>query len=128
MDEDIWYRLEDVHYAGGGGYDERGEPIRGEGYVDVIVHTYRVKHTPKGVWLLGAGRYGRPDRFVRRDANKRFACPTMEEAKESFIARKKRQASIYEARLKSAHKAIDLVIGPFAKSFEKFFVSDALCD
>jgi hypothetical protein len=43
---------------------------------------------------------------VRSDARKRFAYPTVELARESFIARKRRQAGIYETRASYAREAI----------------------
>lgn len=52
------------------------------------------KTTPKGVWL--------GDRFVLRDVRKRFACPTLHEALESFVARKDRQIRILSNQLSSA--------------------------
>lgn len=55
-----------------------------------------IKTTPKGVWLA--------DRFCLRDARKRFACPTLHEAIESFVARKDRQIRILSNQLASAQK------------------------
>ena len=52
------------------------------------------KTTPKGVWL--------GNRFVLRDVRKRFACPTLHEALESFVARKDRQISILSNQLSKA--------------------------
>lgn len=49
-----------------------------------------LKETPKGVWLDDWGNR----RFVLRDARKRYACPTRQEALESFIARKRRQREL----------------------------------
>lgn len=55
-----------------------------------------VRHTPKGFWItLGFG----DRRFVLRGARKKYACLTLEEAKQSFLARKKRQRRILQARL-----------------------------
>lgn len=74
------------------------------------------KTTPKGVWLnlgftidwgtqpkeerikLRNGDY----RFVLLDARKQFACPTIHEALESFIARKNRHLDVLEAQHRSA--------------------------
>jgi hypothetical protein len=47
-------------------------------------------------------------KFVLKDARKRFACPTPEEAMESFIARKKRQRGILKAQLVHVEEAIDI--------------------
>lgn len=103
---DIWYRLIDVHYAPP--LDEWDREM-GRGEIRVHLETYKViKETPKGVWLcrnfLGCDLSGM--RFVLRDSRKRFACPTKEEAIESFRARKKAQIKIYTARLESAHRAL----------------------
>lgn len=64
--------------------------------------------TPKGynIWVYDAG-YRR--RFVNMEAHKRFALPTIKEAIESYIARKEKQARIYEARAMKARNCIDRV-------------------
>jgi hypothetical protein len=100
-----WYRYEDVRYASS--LDEFDNPI-GEGRLEVKLREFAVfKHTPKGVWIGWSG----PEKFVLRESRKRYACPTIEEAKESFIARKKRQAGIYRARLRDAEKALAIIQG-----------------
>jgi hypothetical protein len=103
MTEHFWFRYEDVRYAAP--VDEWGDSY-GIGHLEVKLRKFPVlKHTPKGAWING----WRGRRFVLRDARKRYACPTLEEAKESFIARKKRQAGIYRARLRDAEEAIKLI-------------------
>lgn len=57
-----------------------------------LLEFYVNKKTEKGVWIDYCGR----PKFVLRDAKKRFACPTKEEALESFKARKKRQLKIHK--------------------------------
>ena len=53
-------------------------------------------------------------RFVNLEATKQFACKTVEEAVESFVARKTKQARIYRARADKADLAISLAKGePF---------------
>ena len=102
MSGEVWYRYEDRRYAEP--VDEWGDSY-GTGRLEVNLIKIPVrKHTPKGVWL----GWSAPGRFVLTSARKRYACPTAEEAKESFIARKKRQASIYRARLRDAEEAIRL--------------------
>ena len=54
-----------------------------------------MRRTPKGCWILA----DQGDRFVRLDARKRFATPTIKEAVESFIARQRRRERIYTHRL-----------------------------
>jgi hypothetical protein len=50
--------------------------------------------TAKGAWVAG--------RFVLLTATKRWACPTEQEALESFMARKKKQIRILSTQLKRA--------------------------
>lgn len=95
-----WYRYQDHLCAPG--VDEFG---RTEGVATVYVTLRKLpvlKETPCGVWLDDYGTR----RFVRSDARKRYACPTIEDAKESFLARKERQASILTARLRQVNEAI----------------------
>lgn len=67
-----------------------------------------VRRTPKGVWIdIGYGDL----KFVRLDARKRYACPTLEEAWESFDARKARQVSILTNQLRVAKAARHLYPG-----------------
>jgi hypothetical protein len=97
---EVWYRM--TSHVVSAGVDEWDNPV-GPGHVEVYVHEHDViKHTPKGVWLNAYGE----KKFVRRDARKRFACPTKEEALESFVARKKRQIGILSAQLRNAEDAI----------------------
>ena len=104
---DIWYRLEDVMYAAP--LDEFEYPI-GNSRLEVKLLEYHVyRRTPKGVWLKKFPLA--TPRFVLNAARKRFACPTVEEARISFIARKERQAGIYRSRLRRAESAIEIVKG-----------------
>jgi hypothetical protein len=100
---EVWYRFEDVHYAAP--EDEFGT-WSGPGRTDVVLREWPVfSYTRKGVWL----GWGSRERFVLRDAGKRFACPTIEEAKESFRARKRKQARIYRNRLRDAEDALAMI-------------------
>ena len=100
----VWFRYVDVRYAAP--LDEYGHPI-GEGSLKVELRELPViKKTPKGVWLIGD--YGNR-RFVRYNATKTYACPTKDEAKASFIARKRRQIKIYSTRLRAANAALDII-------------------
>lgn len=102
---DFWYRFED--YRVSGGINDFGEP-EGPGHTEIRMREFQVtKHTPKGVWLHGAGWDG-GKKFVLRDARKRYACPTVDEAMESFLARKKRQLSILTAQASGVREAIAL--------------------
>lgn len=93
IETNVMYRYEDFRWAAP--LDEWDNPV-GKGRADIRCLEFPIlKTTPKGVWI---NNYG-PKRWVRLDAHKRFACPTKEEAMESFKARKKRQRSILKAQL-----------------------------
>jgi len=83
-----------------------------------------LRQTPKGVWLdLGFGL----KRFVLTEAKRQYACPTLEAARESFRARKRRQIKIYETRLQQARAALasSLAMEPlFDHGFFSFGVMD----
>lgn len=72
--------------------------------MDEIVDTSRDKITAAHV--ISVHTYCR---FVRDDSRKRYACRTLEEAHISFIARKQKQASIYQNRAEQALEAIRLL-------------------
>lgn len=92
---EVWYRMFDG-LAGGSG-DAR---------VLVSVHSFGVtRRTEKGVWL----EFGLKGRFVRNDSVKKFAYPTVEEARISFMARKTKQIRIMNARLNHAERALRLM-------------------
>jgi hypothetical protein len=63
-----------------------------------------VRTTPKGAWI----NYGGTERFVKLDARKRFACPTKEEALQSFIARKEKQKRILNEQIRQTDNALRL--------------------
>lgn len=72
------------------------------------------KETPYGIVIwenTGAGFTKARTRFVNLDATKTFALPTIEDAIESYVARKERQARIYEARAKKA-RAMQAIMDP----------------
>lgn len=106
---EVWYRYEDVAYAVMSNYETESWSSR----IVVELREYPVlRRTSKGVWLdVGVRFVGIPSidtatpKFVLIDARKRFACPTIEEAAESFRARKRRQIRIYEARIRQARIA-----------------------
>ena len=89
---DLLYRYDDLWVSGG--------------EVEVNLFTYRItKVTPHGVWI---GSWADTCRFVRLAARKRYACPTKEEARQSFEARKMRQVKILRARLECAEIALGI--------------------
>lgn len=67
-------------------YDGQTEPY--------IVAYHVISHTLRGVWI-NDGRA----RFIKDGTRKKFACPTIEQALESYIARKKRHYKILKAQL-----------------------------
>lgn len=102
----FWYRFQETYYAAP--VDEFDQPY-GEGTVEVKLQKYVVvRETLKGVWLVMQwGDFtGTEKKFVLVGSNKRYACPTIEEAYDSFMARKLKQISIYKARIKGVEKAI----------------------
>lgn len=99
---ECWYRIEATQYAPP--LDEYGDVMRGgEGRIELRVDVFKVlRHTPKGVQIRYYHDYtGWRTRFVSRETRKQFACPTLKEALESYVARKKKQISIYQARINS---------------------------
>lgn len=106
---EIYYRYEDVQYAAP--LDEWDRP-RGPGELKVELRTYEVdKRTACGVWLVQTFGSFRSSirRFQLDRSHKRFACPTLDLARESFVARKRRQAAIHQAAVDRAERAIKLV-------------------
>jgi hypothetical protein len=84
----------------------------GEANVRVAIRVLQfpvISKTPKGVWIQRWPR-ALPNfrRFILTSARKRFACPTLEEARESYLARKWRQASILHNRYLKAVEAAEL--------------------
>ena len=97
------YRFTDHQTAGS--IDEWGD-ICGPSTTRVVLHKYPIlKITPKGAWINIFG----DKKFVLLTARKRFACPTEEEAKKSFVARKQRQIQINNASIHRAQEAIKVV-------------------
>lgn len=114
---EYWYRFEDRRVSN---YDPWEDRSYGSD-LHIYVHRFEVvKTTPKGVQLWVWGR----KRFVLRDARRRYACPTLDEARESFIARKERQIGIYEARAANAQEALDYVKRPSLIADRKRFGLD----
>ncbi len=96
----VLYRYEETKYAAP--LDEHENPC-GNGSIVVYLYRYRIiKRTPKGCWIDLWG----DKRFVRNEGRKRYALPTIKEAKESFIARKLAQIRIYRTRINIAQSAL----------------------
>jgi hypothetical protein len=97
-----FFRYDDTQFAPP--LDEFENPV-GPGRVVVQLTEFPViRRTKCGAWV---DNFGTP-RFVLLSARKQFACPTKEDAKVSFLARKKAQARIYAARLRATNEAIAL--------------------
>lgn len=95
VETEYWYRYEDYHTAPP--LDEWEQPVgRGEGYI-TLRKWIVLRYTPKGLWIEYETEYG-SKKFILAGAHKRFACPTIEEAQISFLARKKKQLGILETR------------------------------
>ena len=77
--------------------NEYDEPV-GESRLAVELSIYRVLSvTAKGVWIDPKLRPMTDRKWVSLHSRKRFAYPTLEEAKSSFLARKLRQIEIHFA-------------------------------
>lgn len=99
---DTFYRYTDSKISAG--VDEFDNSLGS--YLAVYLHRYKVsRYTPKGVWI----HYACGEKFILLSARKKFACATIAEARESFIARKNKQADIYLNRHRQALDAIRLV-------------------
>ncbi len=95
-----WYRYTDSRVCGVG-YD--GDVEWGNSQCKIYLQELEVlKETPKGAWLNNHGTR----RFVLRTAHKRFACPTKEEAKESFLARKRAHLRHLHRKVRDIEEAI----------------------
>ena len=116
---DVWYRITD-----------RLLSTRYPADVDLAATVIRLecrayyvaRITPKGVWLSGKPPYrGRKKirirgcqlRWVPNNSYRRFACPEIRDARESFIARKKAQIR----HLKSTISRVEYAIGICAKEY-----------
>jgi hypothetical protein len=112
MDEDAVYQPVDLgrlyrfdSHRCSAGVDEWDNPLPGC-VLTVRLYTYPiVKRTPKGVWI---NVYG-DRRFIRLGTKKSFALPTEEEAKASFIARKKAHIRILTEQLRRAEVELELI-------------------
>ena len=109
---DHWYSIHDVQYAPP--LDEFDNPV-GTGRIDYTIRQFEVvRVTPKGVWLKPTP-FGYDDpRFVLMGKGKRLAHPTLEQAVESFKARKTRQVSILSHQIRRVEVALRLVESHFS--------------
>lgn len=119
---ECWYRYNSVSTSNGY-IDEWGEFCRsGPPSVKVELEELPVaKKTKKGVRLVGG-------RFVLRDSRKRFACPTISEAQDSFIARKEKQIKILQEQLRQAKIALQIMQGMKERRIETRKFLDQVLD
>ncbi len=98
------YRL-DTYNESQGYYDWGGDFVSTGHTVKLSLHRYRViRDTPKGKWISCS-----PPIWVSNTAVKRYAHPTVEEAKTAFIFRKNRYIEILTARLSDAERGLKLL-------------------
>jgi len=103
MTDEYWYRCE---YRVIADYDYDPEMEEFEKQLRLIYNRYRViSHTSCGVQL---DIDYKKTRFVLKDAKKKYACSTKEEALISFVARKKRQLAILISQTAHVRAAIKL--------------------
>ena len=104
------YRYRDVQF---GSCDEYENIISTRVAVEVMEFDV-VKETRCGAWIHYGCQLFQPDvipprselKFVNFRCRKQFACRTKEEALASFVARKQRQISILNAKLRRAKEAL----------------------
>lgn len=91
-----YYRLEEVRYS---------FPTT------VQVHAFEVlSRTPTGARINDyRSRASGKGRLISRSWHKQWACPTIDEAIKSFVARKTRQIGIHKARILAAEEALTIV-------------------
>ena len=106
----FYWRVEDV-LRSSGCFDVDGDYIPGPSRVELELLPFRVlKTTPSGVRIDDyQTRVNGKGRFISRDWTKQWACPTIEEAVQSFVARKKKQRLIYSSKLRNIDEALRLV-------------------
>lgn len=104
----VYYRYEERIF---GSMDEFNQKINVESGRLILHHFSVIKETPCGVWikLYSDNINGICKKFILTNARKKYACPTIEEARESFMARKQRQIIIYKQKLERARIALSLM-------------------
>ena len=107
------YRIDGIQYAAP--LDEFENPC-GKGRIELFERRFEItKRTPCGAWIFLHG-WNDEKKFVNLKATKKYACETIEDARQSFIARKKRQIRILTARLNDANDFLIIAQNKFADS------------
>ena len=105
---DTWYRYQEVHIAPP--YDIERDTFCGRGTVKVYLVKFAVTRiTPKGIWVaehMPMAHDPRYDKLIVHTWRKKYAHPTEWEAYTAFRARKLKNISIYEARIRSIREAL----------------------
>lgn len=101
--QEVLYRFQEGRYSNG--VDEWDNPYPGYTLRVRLIEYPIIKRTPKGAWIKP---FMEPRKFVLLTARKKFACATVEEALESFKARKNIYISILLSRVHMAEEAIKL--------------------
>jgi hypothetical protein len=110
--KEYYYRYSEIRYVAG--YDQWGDPVPGYNLAITLTEYEVARHTPKGVRIylvpsmFSIDEHERPTRLILDKSHKKFACPTKEEALESFIARKKAQIRILRGKLEQAETALNM--------------------
>ena len=72
------------------------------------IYIYKViKETKCGVWI-SLNRYADIKRFVNLSSVKKYAYPTLKEAREGYLHRKQAHVRILTSRLEQAEKALEM--------------------
>ena len=96
------------HAYSHGGYDIDGEYKHSYSSYKVLLREYGViRETPKGFWIE-SDDIMLEKKFVRKEGIKKYAAQTKEEALKDFIARRKKQISIFESRLARAKCELEI--------------------
>lgn len=97
--------------------DEYGEHAYST--TEVTLHKFEIlKHTKCGIWIRD---YGGAKRFINQTCTKQYAHEKVEDALQSFIARKEKQAHIYRARADTAIYAIRVAQRKYAAHYRALY-------
>jgi hypothetical protein len=112
-DQGFLYRLSDQQYSSG------SEDFGYTTHLEIEIEAFPIIKKTHSGWIIPQvpkqGR-GRDWRLILFNGRKKFAHPSSQEALESFIARKRAQARIYDARAETARKAIQKVAPEYGKT------------
>lgn len=105
---EVLYRYDTVAWAAP--LDDNDYPI-GPSKVTIVLNTFPIlSRTTCGVWIdYQAPRSSSTKKFVNLNARKQFANKSPAEAKQSFIARKKRQLRILKHEVDAVEQSLYLI-------------------